>query len=320
MNRLVLLFVIILPCFANCEQHNDITLEKAKKIIETKYYEPIRQKEEWVCGREINTFEDFHTIISYDSYDNEIIEKRFNDDGRIWMIIKNFYYLPKEHKLAKREVEYPIRKRLETANWIRDNRGNLLEIRGDISSLSNFREMSYEYDELGRRIKENWDTFTKRIQYNPENQSTTATQYEVYDSECDYSYQFKNGLIKSGISFEDKKTGLLVRTIEEEYKYGYLNKKQDIKYEYNTDGKLTLKYIYETSREAAFGVPVGLTHEEAEKYIIQNYYENNPNPHIKQEYKFTYSYNKYGDCIEYIFSNKKIHFVHVANDFVRCSS
>lgn len=300
MKRLILLAIIGIYCFTSCRQHDNGHGE-VKKIIETRFYEPIKHGDEWICGLEISDIHHIRTIAYYDSCGNEIITKNINNKGDVSSVTKRYYYVPEEHKLSKIEREYPLTdEESETAYWIRDDKGRLIEIQGYVS-LTGMRTMSCEYDEQGRRIKESWGDFVKHIKYNPENSSMdiSVSQYEIYDSKCDYAYHSKPGIVESGVCIIDTSTGLLKREIIEFYKYGCLDTKYDIEYTYNADGKLVSESGIGAITAKFYEVPLELSVKEQEEYIVRNYY-NGTEASIKRNYMNSWEYNKYGDCVKEI--------------------
>ena len=298
MKRWILFAVIGFCCLTNCKRHDNYNLEEVTKIVETRYYEPIKDGDEWVCGRDISDIHHMPTIIHYDSYGNEVIKKFINNKGNISAIIKSYYFAPKEQKLSKIEEEDLLTKKSEAAYWIRDDKGRLIEVQGYVPS-ANMRTISCEYDEQGRRIKESWSNFVKHIKYNPENPSISVSQYEIYDSKCDYSYYSKTGLIESGVSIIDKSTGLLKREMKETYKYGCLDTKYDIEYTYNDDGRLISEVGTGTITALFFELPLELNEKEQEEYIIRNYY-NGTQASTKRNYMSSWAYDKYGNCVKEI--------------------
>ncbi len=324
MKRWILFAVIGFCCLTNCKRHDNYNLEEVKKIIETRYYEPIKFGDEWVCGRELFDMHHEHTIVYYDSYDNEIIKKSINDKDETFAIIKRYYFAPEEQKLSKIEAEYPLTKESEAAYWIRNDNGRLIEVQGCVSSAG-IRTMSCEYDEQGRRVKESWSNLVKHIKYNPENPSTSVFQYEIYDSKCNYSYHLKKGLVEFGVSFIDKGTGLVMREIKETYKYGCLDTKYDIEYVYNADRKLISELGNGAITATYYEVPRELSKKEQEEYIIRNYYSGTQ-ASIKRNYVNSWVYNKYGDCVKKIESvndnimeeENRIYEYNEYGDWVKC--
>lgn len=292
--KYMMLLIIFEILFCGCKQSNNYKLEEVKKIIETRYYNAVEQDGEWVCGKEINDFVDHrHVIVYYDCYDNEIIQKEINENEDTTFIAKSYYYEPKESKLAKIEVKYPLTKETEIAYWKRNANGQLIEIEGEIIEYG-IEGKSFEYDKQGKRIKEYNNNYIKRIKYNPENELTYASEYDIYNSTKE--------LKESGICFIDKKTELLKREIKETYKYGVVDESWDIEYIYNTDGQKILESWNGAIRGTYFKVPSELSRDKRQEYIKHNYY-NTQQPSEKQKREFHWGYNKQGDCIKEISIN-----------------
>lgn len=127
----------------------------------------------------------------------------------------------------------------------------------------------------------------------------SVSQYEIYDSKCDYAYHSKPGIVESGVCIIDTSTGLLKREIIEFYKYGCLDTKYDIEYTYNADGKLVSESGIGAITAKFYEVPLELSVKEQEEYIVRNYY-NGTEASIKRNYMNSWEYNKYGDCVKEI--------------------
>ena len=289
--KIIYFTLIAFSCFTSCK---GFTQSHTTKIIETLHYAPIMRGDNWVCGEEINNIHYVHTIIHYDTYGNDILEKHINKKNETYKVITKEYFSPEEKKLKEITIEYPNSGEIEKKYYIRDQDGKLIEIQRE-GSYHDYAT-SYEYDEQGRRTKVIEGNLTTYLTY-IENQSVYICQYEKYDSDCEYTYRFKEGIKESGVSIYDKKTDLLIRKNIEMYKYGCLGEIWDIEYSYNNNGELISAFGKGKRRKTVVQIPLDLSFEEKEAYIKEHTYSE-PIPPEDTNFKQNWEYNEHGDCIK----------------------
>lgn len=305
MKAIINITILIAGILIGCKSTNNKIPKETAKIIETQYYEPLKQGEKWVCGKTISNFSgDMHNIVYYDSFGNEILKKNILDKGEVYIVIRKYYTSPEKHLLKRVIMENLIQKSSEEASYIRDSDGKLMKIKGSVSGMDiDIRASSFEYDRFGNRIKEQEEgngktTYIKKIP----NESMEVTQYDTYDANCNYSYDNKYGLIKSKIVIRDKDSDLPKYTKIEYYKYGHLHEITEYQYEYDNQGRLTSE-LKDDKLTLIGRIPDNLTEKEEEEYIINNYYSKSPSKQQSRTHNVL-SYNEQGDCIGELYTKE----------------
>lgn len=269
-------------------EQNELELERIEKVIETRFYKPIKYGDEWLCGEEYYSI-DKPNIVYYDRYGNEIIKEKIDEQGDVYKIVKSYYYSPKKGLREKITEEYPPSNSPEkSAYWKRDDGGRLIEIQGEVWPYA--QPMSCEYDKQGRKIKVKEGDHVTYMSYPLGDQSMLIELHEKYS--MNYNYEGKKVLIESNVFFYDKKTKLLKRRIQETYEYGHLDSHWDIKYTFNADGKIISK-----SGDGLI-TPLKISFERGVTRISKNY---DQGASKKSSYRYDWIYDEYGHLI------KKVH-------------
>lgn len=271
-----------------------------KKIVETRYYEPIKQGNDWVCGVEKATSYAYpHSIVYFDEYGNAVLEEIINDEGEVYITTKWDYYDAKRGKLQKKEKHYKYTDEKEIEIYIRDNEGKLLRI--EKTQFGKKKVESFEYDNQGRLLKVLKEGKTTRIGYSPENSSTEISYEEVYSEGSAYEkgYKGKKGLSSTKITIKDKITKMILREIEEEYWFGCLYTKMESEFAYNDKGKCVMEKQVGWGR-GGWGndISVEWSADQVKKYFEETYCRKP----LKKSRFVTYRYNEYGHLIDYYFS------------------
>lgn len=254
-----------------------------KKIVETRYYEPIKQGNDWVCGVEKATSYAYpHSIVYFDEYGNAVLEEIINDEGEVYITTKWDYYDAKMGKLQKEEKHYKYIDGKEIEIYIRDDEGKLLRLEKTGFKIKQVE--SFEYDNQGRLLKVLEGGKTTRMGYSPENSLTEISYEEVYDENCKYSYKGKYGLVKTKIIIRDKQTKAILKQSEEFYKDGDLVGKNEVECLYNNMKECIFEMHTHWLRGGKYYVTAGMS-----KADLQ----------LEKAGYVSWRYNEYGDDIEY---------------------
>ena len=256
-----------------------------KKIIENRYYEPIKQGDEWVCGVEklASQYNEIQAIEYFDGYGNLVLKKYINNDGDVYEIEEMSYYDAKRGKLQKKEKHYKFIDGVDKKEiYIRDNEGKLLRI--EKTQFGEKEVEKFEYDYQGKLLKVLEEGKTTRIGYSPENSLTEITYEEVYDEKCKFSYRGKYGLVKTKVIIRDKQTKALLKELDEFYEGGDLVGKKETEWVYNSDGKCVLETQVEWLQGGKYYVVAGMSKAD----LV-----------LKKAGYISWRFNNYGDVIEY---------------------
>ena len=272
------------------------------KIVEEKFYKPILYNGKWICGEEIGYYFGIWSprpdVKYYDEKGRLLLEDEPCDS--VWDSRRAYRYVYYDsllyktiYRIFEKEGE---EKEICKHDYIRDDDGRLLKIT-PCEYYSPIDACTFEYDSKGNRIKEiNEDDETTTLFFTSpsDDKDIEIKRYEKYSEDNQYSYKYKQGIDESGINIYDTKTGRVMMSKKECYRYGKLHSAETHVYEYDAEGLLIEEMVNKSSIDDIHRVPADLFGEELDEYIKEHYYG------IDAEYKdyheiHRWKYNEYGD-------------------------
>lgn len=289
---------LILVCSCNKARtvgaRDDFDKLKSKCIITT-HYTPILHEGSWICGSEYKGTGYISDTVYFDKYNNTLL--RILNGGHVSN--KYIYFSPEKHLLSKIYSEQ--NENIDSAIFIRGKDNKVLEMRVSGSIFQGPSEsIVYRYDnggELSEIQKERKKTI---IKYLSSETHFKIKSYKVIDESSKFSANGEMGLVEEGTEIFNS-LDQLIHKVKDVYKYGMLGYSEETIITDDTINKIVIEETKGKKNSSFFTIPKGLSRQETEEYIKENYYNNieySPIHFIKES-----RYNKEGYLISYIYKS-----------------
>lgn len=305
---LVPILLLLFSCNSNTQRVMDKIGEipkETKKSITSKYYIPIFQDGEWICGSEELHWDEnsISNTVYLDEFGNSLLKierSRYSDSKGLigYKYELNIYYSPKESKLSNvyvKEISWN-----ETSegyiDYIRDEKGLIIETKNHIVKGSEYlfyskRPQQFKHDKDGNLTEIIEGTTKSFIKKSPPSNNLVVRTIQVIDDSVKYDYNSITGLTKQITEIYESDN--LKRAITEEYMRGNLISHEDVVYFYDNNKHEIRKEM----NGKCISLPHGTGKKELDDYF-EHYYSDQE---LKEKaYIIDRSYNKKGDVELYI--------------------
>lgn len=237
---IILIIAICQSCKDNSDKFDFSQPQGTAKIIETRYYNPMKYNDEWICGTELSPLDEFFVdshiryldskgrVLGIDMFDGAFEINR-------WIRIK---YRGESDDFE--QIIFKLWDDVEVANYERDGDGKLIAIKTTDDrevNLYPFFESAvptqFIYDDDGNLVtkkEKNAITSYKQI---PSPDDLLITQIESWHDDDNQEYDCT-------IEIKDKETGKILKKTEECYfrEYNILHSQSETTYFYDDEGNL----------------------------------------------------------------------------------